>query len=669
MTRLKTTLLATIMLCGFQNFAQDSLSKKLDEFTIRAHNSTTQISTLSTIKTENIGGRELLKAACCNLSESFETTPSVDVGYTDAVSGYKQIQMLGLASAYTAFTRENIPDIRGLASITGFTFTPGTWIESMQLSKGTGSVVNGYEGVAGQINVEWRKPFEDKEPAALLNLYQNTQGRTEANAVLNKKFSDALSSNLFVNAKSQWMQVDMNNDGYMDQPLDKQLVAANRWFWFSPKNWEVQAGVKGTYLDNRGGMLDKVGYDIFRPLPWQYKLNLKRLEGWAKIGHVFSKPATSVGLQLSALHHEQNALYGRRNYDALQQSFYANLIYQTIIGNTNHVIKGGASALIDNYDETFAGQRFQRNETVPGVFTEYSFTGGTKWNIVAGLRADYHNLFGAFVTPRLHVRYVPWDRAALRASVGRSQRTANIFAENIGYMASSRNFIIETPESGLAYGLNPEVAWNYGVNFTQKFRLNYRDGVFTTDYYFTNFQNQIVVNVEQFDKVRFSNLAGTSYAHSFQAQLDYELIRKLDFRLAYRFYDVRTSYDNVLKQKPLIAPHRAFMNVGYETKSSWQFDYTLQWISSKRVPQIMPEANTILPSRQSPSYFLMNAQITKSFKNGAFDLYVGGENLTNYLQPNAVIQPNNPFSPGFDASMIWGPVMGRNVYAGLRWKL
>lgn len=646
--------------------AQDSTkTKKLDEVIIRQHQKSSNINMLNPIKKELIGSRELLKAACCNLSESFETTPSVDVSFTDAVSGYKQIQMLGLAGPYTLITRENIPDARGLASITGLTFTPGTWIGSMQLSKGTGSVINGYEGLAGQINVEWKKPFETTEELWNLNLYQSTQGRTEANIIHRIKFNDKLSTNFFIHAKSQWLKVDQNKDGFLDQPLGKQLIGANRWFWFGPKGWEMQAGIKGTYVDNTGGQIDyKKGDEQVQGNPWGYQLNLQQYEGWAKIGHIYkNKPATSVGLQLSTIYKKQDAMYGSRNYNALEKSFYANLIYQSIIGNTNHVIKAGASTLIDNYHETFNYQDYNRNEVVPGVFAEYAYN-AKKLNIVAGLRGDYHNLFGAFVTPRLHIRYAPFERTSIRASIGRAQRTANVFAENMGYMASNRIFVIQSAQTGKAYGLNPEVAWNYGINATQKFRLDYRDGSFSIDYYYTNFQNQIVTDIEDSHYVKFYNLNGQSFANSFQAQFDYELIHNLDLRLAYRWYDVQTTYNGELKEKPLIAAHRAFMNLGYQTRNKWKFDYTIQWISSKRIPAT--NANT---PTTSPSFILMNAQISKSWKNDLVEIYLGGENLTNYMQPNIILGANNPFGNDFDASLIWGPAMGRNIYAGIRMKI
>lgn len=646
-------------------------AKALKEVTIESRKKSTEINMLGTMKMEKIGSRELMKAACCNLSESFETTPSVDVGFTDAVSGYKQIQMLGLAGSYTLFTRENIPDVRGLAAITGLTFTPGAWVESMQLSKGAGSVVNGYEGTAGQINVEWSKPFSKEEPRLYLNGYQSSQGRTEGNLVLNHKFSEELSTNLLLHGRGDWAKVDQNNDGFLDQPLGNTFVGANRWFYFGKTGLEIQGGIKGVYLDNTGGQKNySSGTEQVAGNPWGYEQSIKRIEGWAKIGKVFPEKAwKSMGLQLSGMYHDQLSKYGSRSYDARQKSFYANYIYQTIIGNTNHIIKGGASFLADNYNEVFTGTPYRRTEYVPGAFAEYSYSYLTKFNVVAGLRADYHNLFGTFVTPRLHIRYAPLENSVFRASVGRAQRTANIFAENLGYMASNRHYMVQSPETGGAYGMKPEVAWNMGLNFTQKFMLNYRDGAFSMDYYYTDFTNQVVVDIEKAHEVRFYNLDGKSYAHSFQAQLDYEPVRKFDVRLAYRYYNVLSTFNGVLKEKPLIAAHRAFVNLGYETSNNWKLDYTVQWVGPKRIPERMHDGNMQMEESRSPSFVQMNAQISKSWKEGDIEVYLGGENLTGYMQHNLILGASDPFGKGFDGSLVWGPGMGRNIYVGFRYKL
>ncbi len=641
----------------------------LQEVTIESRLKGTEIDYLKTAKTEKISSKELMKAACCNLSESFETTPSVDVGFTDAVTGYKTIQMLGLASPHTSFTRENIPDVRGLASITGLTFTPGTWVNSMQLSKGAGSVVNGYEGTAGQINVEWHKPFLEDEPKWRLNGYQSLHGRSEGNLVYNHQFNERLSSNLLLHTSSNWRKNDENKDGFLDNPLGKSLVAANRWFYFNEKGFEIQAGIKAVQSDHIGGQSsfkdnrEQAGI-------WGYKQNLKRIEGWTKIGKVYAdQPWKSMGLQLAASYHDQESKFGNKAYDAKQNTFYANYIYQTIIGTTDHIVKSGASFVFDDFKEHFIGTDYNRKEYTPGAFLEYSYSRGKTFNIVAGLRADYHSIFGAFITPRLHARYAPVENSVFRISIGRAQRSANLFAEHTAYLASNRQFHLEGNDPDGIYGFKPEVAWNSGLSFTQDFRLNYRDGSVSFDYYYTHFTDQIVVDIENPNKVSFYNLEGKSFAHSFQAQMDYEPIRKFDVKLAYRFYNVQTAYKSGLQENPLVAKHRAFSNFGYETNNNWRFDYTLQWHGPKRVPAHFLNEQTAIANDYSPSFIQMNAQISKGWKGDLFQIYLGAENLTNYMQPYIILDAENPFGNAFDGSLVWGPGMGRNIYLGFRYNI
>ena len=642
--------------------------------TVRYERKSTEISLIGAIKQEQINGSELLRAACCNLSESFETTPSVDVGYTDAVSGYRQIEMLGLAGANTFYTRENIPENRGLASVTGLTFTPGTWLESIQLSKGTGSVVNGYEGVAGQINTEWIKPFQKEAPRLLINGYQNSQGSTEGNLVFNHNFNQKLSSNLLLYGRSDWHRNDENKDGFMDNPVGKLLVGSNRWFYFGPKGFQVQGGIKGVYKKSTGGSLDYHYNDEKSATTdlkgnWGYHNDIKRLEGWAKIGKVYvDQPYKSMGLQLSGVTYKQRNLFGDRNYDADQKGFYANYIYQSIIGNTNHIIKLGASFIADHYKEDFSRWKMNRKEVVPGAFMEYTYNYMDMINLVAGLRADHHNIFGSFLTPRLHLRYAPFAKTAIRASIGRAERTANFFSENLGLLASNRQFLLNGEpltsfEEG-KYPFKPEVAWNTGINLTQKFTLGYRDGSFSADYYYTDFRSQVVTDFEKSGLVNFYNLKGKSYSHSLNLQLDYELIRKLNLRWAYRYLDVKSTYEGKLKERPLISKDRAFFNANYETRNKWKFNYTLQWNGKKRLPQ-----TALYAEKTSPSYFQMNAQINKSFMGDKLELYLGAENLLNYMQNPLILFAEDPIASGFDASQVWGPVMGRNIYLGFRWKL
>lgn len=644
-------------------------ASELKTVTVRGGRAAYSVNTASAIRAYNITPKELEKAACCNLSESFETNPSVDVTFNDAITGSKQIQMLGLSGNYTQLTVENLPGPRGLATSQGLNSIPGTWIEGIQLIKGTGSVVNGFESIAGQINVELKKP--DNSEQLYANIYRNDQGKTDLNLNLSKKVSERWSTALLLHDAFANQKVDMNMDHFRDFPTGNLFSAINRWSYTDGKGTFGQLGVK--YLtDNKIG-----GSVTFDPAKHRlsnhhYGVEMKtdRKETFGKIGYVYpGRPYKSVGLQVSAFEHNQESYFGTTTYNANQQNFYANLIYQSIIGHTGHKFKTGASFVYDKYNEDFNALNFARREIVPGAFFEYIFKPQDKFELIAGIRADYNNLYGWFASPRLNLRYEPFNGTTIRASVGRGQRTANIFAENNSVFVSSRQVNIIPSVAGKAYGLDPEVSWNKGISIDQKFRLFDRNSMLSVDFLRNDFVNQVVVDIEDPRQVKFYNLDGKSYSNSVQAEWNVEPIRKLNVRLAYRYFDVKTTYDGKLLQKPLISPHRAFANLGYEA-GTWKFDYTISYNGERRLPSTASNPAEYRLAETTPSFFLMNAQVSKSFgKKFPLDVYVGGENLGNFIQPNAIIAADQPFSPSFDASLIWGPISGRMFYAGVRFKI
>ena len=644
--------------------------KKLGEVTIVARQRSTYLSALNPVRTQVMTEKELFKAACCNLSESFETNPSVDVSYNDAVTGSKQIQLLGLSGNYTQLTVENLPGPRGIATALGLNSIAGPWVESIQLNKGVGSVANGFESIAGQINIELKKP--EKAEKLYANAYVNDMGKTDLNLNLAQKLGKKWSTALllhddFLSNRS----VDFNKDGFRDLPTGNQFSAINRWKYEDGKGFLTQFGFKILNDDRTGG---ETNYDAEKDKlstnHYGLGINTKRYEGFAKIGYVFpEKKYKSIGLQLSAFNHRQDSYFGLRSYNAEQSNFYANLIYQSIIGTTAHKFRTGLSFISDKYNEDFNAIKYKRTEAAPGAFFEYTFTPVEKFNIVAGLRADHNSLFGWFATPRLHVRYEPVKGTTIRFSAGRGQRTANIFAENTSVFVSSRQVNILSTALGKAYGLDPEVAWNKGISVDQKFKLFRRDALFSIDYFRNDFDKQVVVDLEDARQVKFYNLQGKSFSNSLQAEMNIEPARKLEVRLAYRFFDVKTTYGNMLLQKPFTAKHRAFGNLAYEI-SGWKLDYTFNYNGSKRIPNT--EANPVQYQRstRSPAYVLMNAQVSKTVgKKHPFEMYVGGENLSNYFQKDVIIAADQPFSNYFDAALVWGPVSGRLFYAGIRYKL
>lgn len=646
----------------------------LNEVEVVYYTSGTDISFINPIKTEIINERSLMKAACCNLSESFETNPSIDVNFADAVSGTKQIQMLGLSGQYAQITKENMPYMRGLANNFGLTFIPGTWIQSIQLSKGAGSVVNGYESFTGQINTELQDP--EKSDKINFNTYVNENARNEYNLNLAYRLNPKFSVGLLSHASFNPIVQDFNKDGFSDIPIGTQYNIMNKYAYNSGKGFEAQFG--GSYLKDarNGGQFKELIKSTNDTVPL-YKIGIdnEKWEVYSKTGFVFKrKPGTSMGLQLSYLNHDQRNAFGTYNkYNGLQKTFYANYIFQGLLGTTDNTYKIGASFMNDDIKETFNRLNYTRTEQVAGTFLEFAHNQGEKFNAVAGIRADYHNYYGLFFTPRLHLRYAFTPNSILRFSGGRALRTANIFTDNTYLMASSRIWNIEPSNLKMPYGLNAETGWNYGLNYTQRFKINYRDAYITLDAYRTDFSSQVVTDIDNnTQQVLIYNLKGPSYSNTIQFEFNVEPRKRFFIKTAYRYVDTKVTFKQGLLQKAMVSKHRAFINFGYETKNNhWQFDFTTQFNGAKRLPYTGDNPTAYQRGSYSPNFFNLLGQITYLTKinKADFHIYLGVENLLDYKQTNPIVASDAPYSKYFDASMVWGSIYGRMLYAGLRLKI
>jgi outer membrane receptor for ferrienterochelin and colicins len=645
----------------------------LQGITIRSKRDAVQRSLFATANTFTVNNDELLKAACCNLAESFETNPSIDVSFSDALTGTRQIQMLGLKSPYLQIMQENIPSIRGAAQAFGLTFTPGTWVESIQITKGAGSVVNGFESISGQINAELVKPFSDNK--FFLNAYSSLNGRLELNTHFNKKLSEKWQTGLYIHGNYRGEKFDNNNDNFLDAPLANQINVMNRWQYIdAQKGWVSFLNVRFLNDEKQTGEIN------FNPLTdkgnnevWGSEIDTKRFETSLKLGYVFPElPYQSFGLQMAYSNHQQDSYFGLNRYDIEHESLYSNFLFNSIIGDTRSKFKTGVNFTYDKYNELVNTTNYNRKENSLGAFFEYAFDNLDNFSLTAGIRIDTHNLLGTFITPRLHLRFVPWEKGVFRASVGRGKRSANIFAENQQLFASSRQINIDNI-GGNIYGLNAEVAWNYGISYLQKFKLFDKKGDITFDFYRTDFSNQVVVDWENPQAISFYDLDGKSIANSFQVEVSYQLAKNLDLRTAFKYFDISTDYKNGNLQKPLQPNNRFFANISYETATKdngaqWKFDLTFNNIGKQRLPSTATNITQYQLPVNSERYSLFNAQITRVFSN-KFEIYAGGENLTNVQQENPILASNNPFGANFDTTIVYSPIFGRAIYAGLRFKI
>ena len=653
----------------------------LEEVVVTQKRGNTMKSQWQVANLHTMSSGELLKAACCNLSESFSTNPSIDVNFSDAVTGNKQIKMLGLTSPYILMAEENIPAMRGASQAYGLSFVPGTWIESIQITKGAGSVINGYESISGQINYEIEKPINARP--FFLNLYTSEDSRYELNAHTKVKLSDKWATSLLAHGNVRQRKSDHNHDGFIDNPIGNQINLLNRWQYSNAeKGWVSFVNLNYMKDERQAGQID------YNPLTdkgttnaWGSEVNSERFTLSNKIGYVFPNTTyKSIGLQNSFQSHRQDSYFGLNSYDIHQKSWYGNLIYNSIIGNTQHKFATGLSGTYDDYNEqlttsALAGD-FSRIDRSVGAFFEYTYDNSSNFSFVAGIRADSHNNLGNFITPRFHLRYNPWKQATFRLSAGRGKRAANVIAENQQLLASSRQLHIIGGDGGKLYGLNPEIAWNYGASFLQAFKIWGKNAELSVDLYRTHFDNQVVVDLDHSpQQALFYNLDGKSFANSLQAEVSISPAKGLDFKAAYKYYDVQTQFTKGQLEKTLTPKHRWFANVAYETPdthenkhSQWKFDVTFNWLGEQRLPTTATNPLAYRLSDYAPSFATLNAQITRVFSK-TFEVYVGGENITNYKQANGILAANAPFGAYFDSTMQYAPAFGQMYYAGLRFKL
>ena len=637
----------------------------LDEVTVSKRRNSAQRTYLMPQNIINISEEELLKAACCNLSESFETNPSVDVNHNDAITGTKQIEMLGLKSPYILITEENIPMVRGASQTFGLGFTPGTWIESIQVTKGMGSVTNGYESIVGQINTEIKKPYNDMP--FFFNLFKGIDGRFEANAHLRSKVSDKIQNTFFIHYNDRKKVNDKNGDMFLDKPLQDQLNLLSKW-QFTDASKGLVSFLNIRYLDDN----KKIGSIDFNEKSdlssfWGGEIFTNRFDSSFKLGYVNPNiPYQSLGFQLAYNFHDQESYYGLNDYNISQKSLFLNLIYNSIISNTKNKIKAGLNFSSDNYSEYVFKSNINRIDRSFGGFFEYSFDNMNDFNLIFGLRYDIHNNIGSFFTPRLHFRYMLNDNFSIKGSVGTGRKIANVFAENQTIFLSNRKNVNKNFDAKL-YGVSPEKATNLGFSLDHKVFLFGGQGNLIFDFYKTIFDNRVIIDFETFGEFNFYNSSlGKSKSDNYQIEF---LFSKNNWNItaAYKKYDVKSYYLSGLKEKPIQPRNIIFFNYGIESnkvnESNWKFDITYNRLGKQRL-MLNPRDNYEF----TDPHFSINSQITRVFSS-KLEVYVGGENLNNYKQENPIIMANDPFNQNFDASIIHGPIFGSTYYMGLRYKI
>lgn len=624
----------------------------------------------SATNTSLISASDLKKAACCNLGESFTTNPSVDVSYSDAATGARRIKLLGLSGAYVQMLTENIPNLRGAASPYGLGYIPGPWMQSIQVSKGASSVKNGFESTTGQINIEMKKPQTD--PSLSVNAYYDILNKLEANVDGNLQLGDKWSAGILTHFENGFNEHDSDGDGFTDLPKIRQVSLMPRIAYLG-HNYVFQAAAK--FIDERrlSGQNDSHGnhksaLSSADTDPYRISISTRRWEAFTKNAYMFNNDNESnIALILSGTSHRQNALYGLRGCDIYQRDFYASLMYESKF-NGLHALSFGLSFLYDCYKTSMSTDRienvsFTDHEAIPGLYGQYTLNIDDKLIAMAGIRYDHSSVYGSMFTPRLHLRYNPIEGLSLNGSLGRGYRSPHPLAEFSYLLASSRKLEISSD-------LKQESAWNMGAGISYEFDIMGKKSALSAEYYYTTFNRQLLVDLDSNPHAAYiSTPYKPARSHAFQSEITFEPLSDLSLMVAYRYTDVKNNYGHGMVEAPLVSSHKALFTGSFSPKMGlWQFDISCAFNGPGRMPTpyMMSDGNLSWPERYK-AYVTLNAQITRNFKH--WGIYIGGENLTNYHQPNSIIGADNPWGDTFDATMIYGPLHGANIYVGFRYNI
>ncbi len=669
----------------------------LDEVVVSSTLGGNYISHASIAKNETISFAGLCKMACCNLAESFENSASVTVGYSDAISGARQIKMLGLAGTYTQILDENRPIMRGIGAPYSLSYTPGMWLNSIQVSKGVSSVAAGHEAITGQINLEHRKPTDEER--LFLNLYLNDELRPEINlsTALPVSRDGKLSTVVMFHASTDTgvREIDHNQDGFRDMPSAQQYNLANRWLYQGDSGVQIRWGFKLLEEQRLGGMFS---YDESQRSTMEEdgiygsKIVNRGANAYLKVGaplgrSVFddetqSELRSNIAFIADYDHFDEDAYFGLNDYLGSENSVSLNVMYNHYFTHRSSLIMG-VSSYMQHYNESLNNQTpwneqtpstlldLDRDENEVGIYGEYTYAVGDKLSVVAGARADYNTYYdNTLFTPRTHIRWGVTESTTLRASAGMGHRTTNIITDNIGILATGRNI---TFDSEFNSDFNrQERAVTLGASLTQTFSLaRQSDATISFDYFRTDFLNQVIVDQERdANSIYIYSSDERSFTDTYQLDFTWSPIERLDIFATYRYTNsamTLTRADGSLEvvDRPLVDSFKTLLNVQYATPyRRWVFDATAQYNGPSRLPVQNGDLST---SEYSPAYPMFFAQVSRRL--GDVELYVGCENIANYHQQNPILNADNPFSSGFNSSVVWGPLMGRKFYLGLRYNL
>lgn len=643
-----------------------------DEIVIEERRKGTMFLHNSTFQTEQLTDVELKKAACCDLAGCFNTTASVESNTTDVVTNAKELRVLGLSGVYNQVLLEGLPFLQGASYTYGVSSIPGPLIRNIFISKGANSVLQGHESISGQINVILKQP--DQAKSLFVNGYVNSFLESQLNTyftVGRKRWSNMTAFHM----AQPGVRMDRDGDDFMDFPLTRRYELLNKIKFGKPDDfgWSGWMGLRYVHENRVGGQMDfNPESDLGGNEVFGQDIEFNQPEVWLQGAYKFNDKYR-IRLMASSQFHHQTSWYGNKSYKSKQGLVNASLQNDFNYGKEGFAessLKAGVNYKYldlretimftsNPYNLSYAGD-YKNTQHSFGIYAENNlkFNGG-KGDWILGGRMDFHNQFGANFTPRTLLRYSPVKNMSIRGSVGYGWRVMNLFPENSGILASNRDIII-------ANDLKPERAINTGVSFAQTFYTDPVNITFSTDYYYTRFLNQIFpdYDVEPLE-IHVQNFEDKSVSHSYQADLNFDIMGLVEIRTSYNFLDVYRVMNGANYTLPFNPKHRVLTALSFSPMSNkWSIDANMHWYGKRKLPNTSSNPPEYQRPDFSESFATLDAQFSYFFSK--FELYLGCENIFDFRQKKPIISWEDPFGQYFDTSSAWGPTRGREFYAGFR---
>lgn len=603
----------------------------------------------------NVVSREYLqKTGAENLMESVNYLNGLYQEVSCGVCGTNSVRINGMDGPYTAVLIDGMPIMGALASVYGLNGINQSMVRNVEIIKGPNSTLYGSEAMGGVINVITRNVSDG--PTFSVDASASSHEETNLGLVSSADYKKA---NTIIGIDGLYFNnfLDHNSDGFADVTKRKKLSVFNKWS-FNRSNAKTFDLAFKLYLEDRLGGLEDYTKDLRGSAEiYGEAITTQRFEMLGS--YDFPWNTEDIRAEFSYSYHKQDSYYGTYHYEANQQIYFTNLIWDKRFTSWRQLLVG-ATSRVDALDQTFDGIRLGEGSRdirfIPGLFAQYEHIFSENIKALAGIRIDHHENHGFIYSPRLNAKFDITGHTTLRLNGGTGFRIVNLFTEEHETLTGSRQVVIEEQ-------LDPERSVNGTVNLNQIIDIGISVLNVDLDVFYTHFNNQIIPDYSQANEIRYHNLEGYSVSRGISVSAAHNFPFSLQYSVGFTVQDVFKS-NNGIRSDVHFAPDWSGVFTASYTLPNTQtsIDYSGRIVGSMRLPEYSGYRN------KSPLFSEHNVRVSRKFGDKITG-YLSAKNLGNYTQQNPIIAPDRPFSDDFATDHVYGPLQKRRFMVGFQYQI